>query len=309
MGGSGQRGGVPHRRRASWVASRLIKQVLWNGHLSCSKVRELTRVVTADTEQRWCEVARHLTAGQLAKLVAAGRRHRPRRLTTPLPDFPREIDAGQAPPTGSGAALPAPVVTDDGGGHEHLRPPRLSTSSGPRLPAEIGRRHPLQADGSGRALPPGDHKTSVPSGRTTSLRGTNFCDCEAAVGQHPGDDTVGVPHLACVEFIAAPHRRGNGGHRGEYSSGNVEVARQPNRPANGLRRIRDHPVEPTSDLIPKHTKPACGPRSDRASTDGATKLTTLVGHWRLFDHIPAFGRENLESSVIQIAPLPTMEER
>ncbi len=39
-----------------------------------NEVRGLTRVVTPDTEQRWCEVARHLTAGQLAKLVAAGRR-------------------------------------------------------------------------------------------------------------------------------------------------------------------------------------------------------------------------------------------
>ncbi|MTA13472.1 MAG: DUF222 domain-containing protein, partial [Actinobacteria bacterium] len=52
----------------------LIKQAFWDGHLSYSKVRELTRVATPDTEQRWCEVAPHLTAGQLAKLVAAGRR-------------------------------------------------------------------------------------------------------------------------------------------------------------------------------------------------------------------------------------------
>lgn len=52
----------------------LIKQAFWDGHLSYSKVRELTRVVTAETEQRWVEVAPHLTAGQLAKLVAAGRR-------------------------------------------------------------------------------------------------------------------------------------------------------------------------------------------------------------------------------------------
>ena len=52
----------------------LVKQAFWDGHLSYSKVRELTRVVTAETEERWCEVARHLTAGQLAKLVAAGRR-------------------------------------------------------------------------------------------------------------------------------------------------------------------------------------------------------------------------------------------
>ncbi len=52
----------------------LVKQALWDGHLSYSKVRELTRVATPGTEDRWCEVARHLTAGQLAKLVAAGRR-------------------------------------------------------------------------------------------------------------------------------------------------------------------------------------------------------------------------------------------
>lgn len=52
----------------------LIKQAFRDGHLSYSKVRELTRVATPETEQRWCEVAPHLTAGQLAKLVAAGRR-------------------------------------------------------------------------------------------------------------------------------------------------------------------------------------------------------------------------------------------
>jgi hypothetical protein len=52
----------------------LIKQAFTDGHLSYSKVRELTRVATSDTELRWVEVAPHLTAGQLAKLVAAGRR-------------------------------------------------------------------------------------------------------------------------------------------------------------------------------------------------------------------------------------------
>ncbi|MEN9505123.1 MAG: hypothetical protein RI958_1049, partial [Actinomycetota bacterium] len=51
-----------------------IKQAFWDGHLSYSKVRELTRVATPESERRWCDVARHLTAGQLAKLVAAGRR-------------------------------------------------------------------------------------------------------------------------------------------------------------------------------------------------------------------------------------------
>ncbi len=175
--------------------------------------------------------------------------------------------------------------------------------------AEGGRRHSLRADGSGRALPPGDHKTSVPSRRTTSLRRTNFGGCDPAARQHPGDDTVGVSHLARLQFIAPPHRRRNGWHCGEHSSSNDEVARQPNRPADGLRRIRDHPVEPTSDLIPKHPKPAGSSQSDSASADGTTKLTTLVGHRCLFDHIPTFGRENLERSVIQIAPVPAMKER
>ena len=51
-----------------------IKQAFWDGHLSYSKVRELTRVATPDTDQRWSDTARHLTAGQLATLVTAGRR-------------------------------------------------------------------------------------------------------------------------------------------------------------------------------------------------------------------------------------------
>jgi hypothetical protein len=51
-----------------------IKQAFWDGHLSYSKVRELTRVATPDTDQRWSDTARHLTAGQLASLVTAGRR-------------------------------------------------------------------------------------------------------------------------------------------------------------------------------------------------------------------------------------------
>ena len=52
----------------------VVKQAFWDGYLSYSKVRELTRVATPDTDQRWCDVARHVTAGQLAKLVTAGRR-------------------------------------------------------------------------------------------------------------------------------------------------------------------------------------------------------------------------------------------
>lgn len=39
------------------------------GRLSCSQLRAITRVATADDEQRWLDLARHSTAGQLERLV------------------------------------------------------------------------------------------------------------------------------------------------------------------------------------------------------------------------------------------------
>lgn len=52
----------------------LVFDALSSGRVSFSQVRALTRVAKADDQQRWIELARSTTAGQLEKLVRAVRR-------------------------------------------------------------------------------------------------------------------------------------------------------------------------------------------------------------------------------------------
>jgi hypothetical protein len=56
-------------------------------------------------------------------------------------------------------------------------------------------------------------------------RRANIFDVEAAAGQEPGTDRVGVPYLAGVEFVAFPYRRGDGDNELEQSSGDRRVGR------------------------------------------------------------------------------------
>lgn len=56
------------------------------GRLSWSKVRELTRVATADDEARWVSLAQAATAAQLSRLVTAARRVTGRDATRQLED-------------------------------------------------------------------------------------------------------------------------------------------------------------------------------------------------------------------------------
>jgi hypothetical protein len=61
------------------VARRLAElphteQAFLDGHLSWSKVREITRVATPRTDERWAETARWATAAQLSRLVGTARR-------------------------------------------------------------------------------------------------------------------------------------------------------------------------------------------------------------------------------------------
>jgi hypothetical protein len=129
----------------------LVKQALWDGHLSYSKVRELTRVVAPETEERWCEVARHLTAGQLAKLVAAGRRARgsepARRLVGSADGSP--VRGGNRPGWLTGSPFPA--------GNQHgTDAPRVAERLAPvscRVVVVHGRR-PRHARRRHRAEPP-----------------------------------------------------------------------------------------------------------------------------------------------------------
>jgi hypothetical protein len=51
-----------------------VKQAFWDGHLSYSKVREITRVADPASDRNWAEIAAQMTAAQLSRLVTAARR-------------------------------------------------------------------------------------------------------------------------------------------------------------------------------------------------------------------------------------------
>jgi hypothetical protein len=51
-----------------------VRQAFHDGFLSYSKVREITRVATPDSDATWAEITRYMTAGQVAKLARAARR-------------------------------------------------------------------------------------------------------------------------------------------------------------------------------------------------------------------------------------------
>lgn len=99
---------------------------------------------------------------------------------------------------------------------------------------------------------------------------------EPDVGEHPGDDGVGVPHLAEVKFVASPHGGGNQWNQIDGSGRHQGVAGELDRTADGMNKVWDFAVGPPADLVAEDSPPAEQSATDRPFGDGTARVASMV---------------------------------
>ena len=114
---------------------------------------------------------------------------------------------------------------------------------------------PLRSDRSGCLLAR-DHDTSTPARSASAGWRMNRFDTEAAACDQPGDHGVRVPHLASLELVAPPHRRGRVGHEFKDALREKWVVCQPLWAVDRLLDVRDDAITPSPDLIPEDAQRA-----------------------------------------------------
>jgi hypothetical protein len=132
---------------------------------------------------------------------------------------------------------------------------------------------------------------------------------EAAACDQPGDDRVGVPHLAHAEFVSTPNGSGNVRSKIEHSLGDISIIRQSLRTFDCFVDVRDDSATPTAHLVAEDPEPSCPAASNRAFGNNATLLAVAVGDRRLLDHEAALRHAHLECGVVEVARRPPLEPR
>lgn len=100
----------------------------------------------------------------------------------------------------------------------------------------------------------------------------------AAAGDQPGDDGVGVPHIAGLELVAAPHRPRYLGGQSQDAHSMVRVGAEALRTLDRFDEIRDAAVAPAADLVTEQPKPSRAAHPDRALGNNTAFRSALVPH-------------------------------
>jgi len=114
-------------------------------------------------------------------------------------------------------------------------------------------------------------ETGLPPRRPSRGGQRDFTRVYSAADKQPGYDRIRVPHLACVEFVAAPGGGRDPGDESEHALRDIRPAGQPAGAVNRFVDIGDHTSGPAPDLVaegaqpPAHLAPT-GPRPDEPPT-------------------------------------------
>ncbi len=98
----------------------------------------------------------------------------------------------------------------------------------------------------GRA--PRDDEAGVPAGSAATGRRLDRV-VEAAPDDQPGDQRIGVPHLACMSSSRPQNRRGYVRDQINDALRKKRVLRQPQWTLDRLVDVWDHAVAPAPDLV------------------------------------------------------------
>ena len=146
----------------------------------------------------------------------------------------------------------------------------------------------------------------MPARRPSIARKRDRLDVDSAAGEKPGDRRVGIPHLACVQVVAAPDGRRDLGHELEQPPRAVGTVAEALGALDRLVDVGDHALAPASDLVAEEREARQSPGADRAFADDPA-LLVLSPHWRLLDYEPRLGDVDLQCRVVEVAALSPIE--
>jgi hypothetical protein len=146
--------------------------------------------------------------------------------------------------------------------------------------------------------------------RSATVRWRTKLVCrQPCASRQPGGHRVRVPHLARVEFIASPYRRGHGRGEVEKPASDRGIVAQPARASHRLAEIRNRPAAPTADLVAKQAQPADVAAPDGARADHAPARLVGVGRRRELDRVATAIQFDDERRVVEVASLPMAPRR
>ena len=153
-----------------------------------------------------------------------------------------------------------------------------------------------------------DNAPSAPTGRTTAAWWLDPRGFDSAARQQPRGDRVRVPKLAGVKFIAAPHRRWHRWHQIEESLGAGEIDVH-GHGGGGFAYVGDDAFPPASDLVTEQPKSARPFGSHGAFGHDASPLSVKIGDGCHLNHEAAFGDDDFERRVVEVARPAPLDER
>jgi hypothetical protein len=127
----------------------------------------------------------------------------------------------------------------------------------------------LPGHGSHSHVAPRDHETRVPPRRSSTGRRVDPVGLRSGADQQPRDHGVGIPHVARVQLVSAPHGRRYERHQVEYPLGTFRVGCDADRALDRLARIGDRSTAPSADLVAEQPEPPGPSGPNRALGDDA----------------------------------------
>ena len=133
-----------------------------------------------------------------------------------------------------------------------------------------------------------DDQTGVPTRRSTAGWRLEILGVHARAYQQPRDQRVGVPHVAGVQLVSAPHGGWNERHQIEDALGANQVVCDADRTRDGLVGVGDRASAPSTDLVteqpevsahlvptgPSPTTPRTRPSLSRMGADSMTNRSS-----------------------------------
>ena len=153
-----------------------------------------------------------------------------------------------------------------------------------------------------------DDETGVPTGRSTSGWRLELVGVHSSTHKQPRDQRVGVPHIASVQLVSAPHGGWDGRHQIEDPLRGSEVVRDADRARYRLARIGDRASAPSADLVAKQSEPSGPCCPDRSLGNDATLSSPLVPNGRGLDDEAAGGDVDLQGGMVESAARATLHE-
>jgi len=149
---------------------------------------------------------------------------------------------------------------------------------------------------------PCDDQTGCPTGRPSTGWRPERIGVHAGTRKQPRDQRIGVPHVAGVQLVSAPHGGRNGRHQIEDLLRSSVIVRDADGARNRLVRVRDGASAPSADLIAEQPEASSSFRPDRTFGHDASPRSSLVPDRRRLDDEVAFGYDHLEGGVVQGTP-------